>query len=349
VDIKNLILDQLREKRIVRASDIIQLTGLSRVYVHRFFRELLDEGKIVLIGKANQAHYLFAGTDEAEKKVKVYRVHRLLQNINLREDIVLEEIKKGSAIFDEISSNTAGIVAYAFTEMLNNAIEHSKSKAIDILMVKTPEHIRFDVSDRGIGIFKNIVEKKGLNTQLEAIQDLIKGKQTTSLAFHSGEGIYFTSRIADYLDFRSFQKRLIFDNVIDDIFVKDIKRAVSGTKVSFTIRLDLEKTLTDVFNKYSDDSFEFSKTSVKVKLFREGVEYMSRSQARRIAVGLEKFKVVELDFNGVETIGQAFADEIFRVWHAQHPDIRIVPVNAGENVIFMIKHVIPDLQLVNNL
>jgi hypothetical protein len=119
--------------------------------------------------------------------------------------------------------------------------------------------------------------------------------------------------------------------------------------VSFTIRLDLEKTLTDVFNKYSDDSFEFSKTSVKVKLFREGVEYMSRSQARRIAVGLEKFKVVELDFNGVETIGQAFADEIFRVWHAQHPDIRIVPVNAGENVIFMIKHVIPDLQLVNNL
>jgi len=349
VDIKNLIVNQLREKSRIRVSDIIQLTGFSRVYVHRFFSELIDEGKIVLIGKANQAHYLLSDADEAVKKAKIYRVHRILQNINLREDIVLEEIKKKSAIFDEISSNTADIVGYAFTEMLNNAIEHSKSKTIDVLMVKTPEHIRFDVSDRGVGIFKNIVEKKGLNTQLEAIQDLIKGKQTTAPAFHSGEGIYFTSRIADCLDIRSFQKRLIFDNVIDDIFVKDIKRAVSGTKVSFSIRLDLKKTLTDVFNQYSDDSFEFSKTAVKVKLFREGVEYLSRSQSRRIATGLEKFKVVELDFAGIETIGQAFADEIFRVWHSQHPDTRIIPVNTGENVLFMIKHVVPDLQLVNNL
>lgn len=349
MDIKNLIIDQLKEKGIVRVGDIVQLTGFSRVYVHRFFRELLEEGKIVLMGKANQAHYLPTGADEAVKQAKAYRVHRILQNIDLKEDIVMEEIKKESAIFDEISSNTAGIVSYAFTEMLNNAIEHSKSKAIDILMVKTPERIRFDVSDRGVGIFNNIIEKKGLNTPLEAMQDLIKGKQTTAPAFHSGEGIFFTSRIADCLDIRSFQKNLIFDNIVGDIFVKDTKRVLVGTRVSFSIGLDLKKTLTDVFNQYADDSFEFSKTTVKVKLFREGVEYLSRSQARRIAAGLEKFKVVELDFSGVETIGQAFADEIFRVWQTQHSDIRIISVNAGENVLFMVKHVAPDLQLVNNL
>jgi anti-sigma regulatory factor (Ser/Thr protein kinase) len=348
LDIKDIIISQLKEKSMARVSDIVQLTGFSRVYVHRFFRELLDEGSIVLIGKANKAHYLLSGNGEATQRIKECRVHRVLQNIHLREDAVLEGIKTGSGIFDEISSNTAGIVAYVFTEMLNNAIEHSKSKTIDILMIRTPERIWLDIADKGIGIFNNIMQTKGLNTQLEAIQDLIKGKQTTAPDFHSGEGIFFTSKIADYLDIRSSQKRLIFDNIIGDIFVKDIKRAVNGTKVSFSVRPDSKKILSDVFNEYSDDSFEFNKTAVKVKLFRAGVEYLSRSQARRIVAGLEKFKVVELDFTGVETIGQAFADEIFRVWHFQHPDIRIIQRSTGENVLFMIKHVAPDLQLVNN-
>lgn len=133
----------------------------------------------------------------------------------------------------------------------------------------------------------------------------------------------------------------------DDVFLRDVQ-PVRGTKVFFSINLRSKTELGDIFATYTDDSFEFSKTAVKVKLFREGVQYVSRSQARRIVSGLEKFRVIELDFQGLETVGQGFADEIFRVWQARHPDIRIVPRNARETLLFMIRHVAPGLQLVYN-
>lgn len=65
--------------------------------------------------------------------------------------------------------------------------------------------------------------------------------------------------------------------------------------------------------------------------------YVSRSQARALLVGLEKFKKVMLDFSGVKEVGQAFADEIFRVFNLAHPEVEVEYQNANEAVEFMIK------------
>ncbi|MFH0834705.1 MAG: STAS-like domain-containing protein, partial [Patescibacteria group bacterium] len=65
--------------------------------------------------------------------------------------------------------------------------------------------------------------------------------------------------------------------------------------------------------------------------------HISRSQARRVLAGLEKFKVIVFDFDKVPMIGQAFADEIFRVFHDKHPQIRLETANMNEGVEFMIK------------
>jgi STAS-like domain of unknown function (DUF4325) len=205
-------------------------------------------------------------------------------------------------------------------------------------MTRTPSEVRFVVSDRGVGIFQNIMQKKELRDHLEAVQDLLKGKQTTAPEFHSGEGIFFTSKVADSLIIRSSEKKLVFDNRNEDVYVAD-GRPVTGTKVTFSIDVRSERVLDDVFRNYTDDSLEFSKTSVLVKLYRAGVEYVSRSQARRIVSGLETFKTVELDFTGVNTIGQGFADEIFRVWQSHHSGTKVVARNANPNVLFMIRHV----------
>ena len=75
---------------------------------------------------------------------------------------------------------------------------------------------------------------------------------------------------------------------------------------------------------------------MNIKLYKMDSEYISRSQARRILSGLYKFKTVILDFKGVETVGQGFADEVFRVWKLNYPDISIIPNNANENINFMI-------------
>jgi hypothetical protein len=94
-----------------------------------------------------------------------------------------------------------------------------------------------------------------------------------------------------------------------------------------------------VFADYAGEEYEFAKTLVTVELFKTKGDYVSRSQARRLLVGLEKFKTVVLDFKGLQTVGQAFADEVFRVWQKAHPDIRIDVRNANENVRIMIQHV----------
>lgn len=336
MDIHKLILDMLDKKGEVKASEIVKATGFSRAYINRFFQKLRDEGKIILLGKANKARYVLATEQEVMRaKRDILNITRVLQNKNIFEDIVLRDIKEKTGIFLRISKNVSNILDYAFSEMLNNAIEHSQSKEIKITMQKEKNSILFEVIDKGIGIFNNIMQKRNLHSEMEAIQDLLKGKQSTAPQVHSGEGIFFTSKAAEILIIQSSHKKLIFNNLLQDIFIKDIKNII-GTKITFSISINSKKQLDYIFKQYTDDSFEFNKTRVTVRLYKMGSEYISRSQARRILSGLDKFKTIILDFKDVETIGQGFADEIFRVWKSQRPNISIISQNSNENINFMI-------------
>lgn len=84
----------------------------------------------------------------------------------------------------------------------------------------------------------------------------------------------------------------------------------------------------------------FYKTKISVKLLEsDGVILVSRSQAKRLYRGFEKFSEVVLDFAGVTEIGQGFADELFRVFTNKNPAVRLVPINCRANVKKMILHV----------
>jgi len=48
---------------------------------------------------------------------------------------------------------------------------------------------------------------------------------------------------------------------------------------------------------------------------------------------------LSVDFNGVNSIGQGFADQIFRVFQQQHPDIEIESINTTDGIEAMILHV----------
>ncbi|MCK5413625.1 MAG: DUF4325 domain-containing protein [Candidatus Pacebacteria bacterium] len=339
MQIKTLILEQLNKKDSIKVSDIVKKTNFSRVYVSRILKELREDGKIVLIGKSNQARYVKAEKKRILKEIKkIKKIKKNYLNIGLSEDFIFNEVKKNSGILFDIKKDLFVIINYAFTEMLNNAIDHSRSEEIEINIEKNGD-IKFSIIDKGIGIFNNIMKKKNLANQMEAIQDLLKGKQTTDPEKHSGEGVFFTSKIADNFIIESSNKRLIFNNNIEDVFVEDIKR-VDGTRVVFIINAQSNKKLEDVFREYTGENFEFSKTRVDVRLYKMGSIYISRSQAKRVMNALGSFKHVILDFKHIKTVGQAFADEIFRVWQNNHPDIHIKAVNTTENIDFMIKRAI---------
>ena len=337
MNIESLILKKLRENEKIKAADIVKATGFSRAYVNRFFQKLKDEGKIVLMGKANKACYISVDKKTVLRtKNSILSVRKILQNKNLSEDLVLDEIKRDTGIFFGLPKNISAIVDYAFSEILNNAIEHSKSPKIEIQMQRNAAGVVFDVRDWGVGIFNNIKKKKKLKNEFEAIQDLLKGKQTTSPKKHTGEGIFFTSKVGDMLTIQSSRKKLIFNNILDDIFIKEAKKTI-GTKVNFRVVLKSKRNLSGVFRKYSDKAFSFAKTETKVSLYKIDTDFISRSQARRIVSGLDKFKKIVLDFKEVETVGQAFADEVFRVWQKLHLGIKIEYRNANKNIEFMIK------------
>ncbi len=66
---------------------------------------------------------------------------------------------------------------------------------------------------------------------------------------------------------------------------------------------------------------------------------ISRSQAKRVAERFEKFSEVELDFSGIDSVGQAFSDELFRVWPLSNSKTNLHILNANEYVLSMFNHV----------
>lgn len=333
---RQTILKELSSRGEVNSRTIVRKTGVSRTYVHRILQNLEQEGVLRLIGKANRARYVSADPESIRTALASELIFRTtLRNEDLEEDSILNRIKTETGITLGVPSNITRIVDYSFTEMLNNAIDHSRSATIEVRMVRSPSSLSFTVLDHGVGIFRNIMQTRNLRNEQEAIQDLLKGKLTTMPERHSGEGIFFTSRVADGFVIRSSDRKLLFDNLLPDVFLRTVKTR-KGTQVDFWISMESRRDLTAVFREFTGEKMTLDKTRVVIALFKAGSGYVSRSQARRILTGLDDFREVILDFAHVELVGQAFADEVFRVWQSHHPGALIRFTNASPDVHFMI-------------
>ncbi|HEX8974782.1 MAG TPA: STAS-like domain-containing protein [Patescibacteria group bacterium] len=75
-----------------------------------------------------------------------------------------------------------------------------------------------------------------------------------------------------------------------------------------------------------------------IKLAKLNISGYARSEARKILADIGDKKII-LDFDKIPMLGQAFADEIFRVYKIKHPDIEIVSINMNDAVKFMIGRV----------
>jgi len=177
----------------------------------------------------------------------------------------------------------------------------------------------------------------------EAILELAKGKLTTSPQNHSGEGIFFTSRLVDAFEIESGHLHFRHDRGSFD-FLTERSADAQGTRVLMRLANDSPRAMQSVFDEFSDhDEYSFDKTVVPVRLAQhEGEKLVSRSQAKRVAHRFERFKRVVLDFEGVAEIGQAFADELFRVFAAGHPNVRLTPINMSSAVANMVRRALSD-------
>lgn len=239
-------------------------------------------------------------------------------------------------IFNDLEAELQKICDFGFTEMLNNAIDHSGGTEAEILVSRHEDSLTISIKDNGEGIFNHIARILGLNDPRQSILELSKGKLTTDPDHHSGQGIFFTSRVFDYFFIISCDLTFTHRDGQKNDFILPNEELETGTSVLMKIALTSTKNLKAVFDSFTggeEESFAFSKTIVPVQLaVSEGERLVSRSQAKRILNRFEKFSTVVLDFEGVDTIGQAFADEVFRVFARKHPEIELHPIHITEDV-----------------
>ena len=183
-----------------------------------------------------------------------------------------------------------------------------------------------------------------LEDERHAVLELAKGKVTTDPAHHTGEGIFFTSRMFDHFTIFSGTGSFTHTHGEAEDWIFDNHASQEGTAVLMDLKHKTSRTTKEVFDRFtSGEEYTFTKTVVPVRLAKYGEEQLiSRSQAKRLVARIDRFKVVVFEFAGVDMIGQAFADEVFRGFAQAHPDMELYATQVHMPVEHMIRRVAGD-------
>lgn len=341
-EIRAFVLDQIA----AHPRDIVPMTarqfGITRNTANRYVRKLVSEGLLNSSGETKARKY--------DIRDFLDYTHEFLSNSNIKEDVVWREYLL--PLMGGVRPSVLDITQYGVTEMVNNVIDHSESDKYIIQCRRNIKDMTIIINDSGIGIFNKIQRRCGLDDPRHALLELSKGKLTTDPQNHTGEGIFFTSRM--FHEFTIYSGNLYYRRTMEEdddwlIEVEKLEQYVQGTDIRLRINMNAPYTSAEVFKKYEDDDFGFARTHVPIRLAKyDNEQLLSRSQARRVLARFEKFSEVILDFKEVPRIGQAFADEIFRVYKGEHPEIQIYAVRAAPEVQQMIDHAMATARMEGN-
>jgi len=234
------------------------------------------------------------------------------------------------------------MVQHAFCELLNNAIDHSGGSHVTVSLRQTTNQVQLLVSDNGLGLFQRIAETFAIASPALAMLELSKGKLTSQPHRHTGQGLFFTSRLADVFDLRANETAFQQRGWDGQGWQPQRGLKQPGTSVYAAFALDTTRTLDEVRQAWSLDGLgvDFERTSVPLRLITSSIEGLeSRAQARRVRARLGEFRSADVDFSGVPVIGHAFADELFRVLAPSQPGLELVPVNMTPAVAALVASV----------
>ncbi len=238
----------------------------------------------------------------------------------------------------ELPANVVRMAQHAFTELLNNAIDHSGGSSVTVSMRQTPMQLQLLISDDGCGVFQRIEQSFQINDPALAMLELSKGKLTSAPDRHSGHGLFFTSRLADVFDLHANQAAFQSRAWEARRWRSGKPNAAStraGTSVYLAITLDTPRTLDAVLRAHSTDAagYAFERTSVPLHLIAGSSQALaSRADAKRVAARLANFRAAEIDFEGISDIGHGFADELFRVFQRENPTLQLMPLHMAPQV-----------------
>ena len=326
-DIRRFILSDVEQHPKDVSARTAERFRITRQAVNKHLKKLVIEKALTPEGKTRYRSYRLAALSEWRH---LYHIAPGLEEDQAwTRDVALA--------LGNLPQNVLDIWHFCFTEMFNNAIDHSGGSTIFVKVARTAANAQMLLMDDGIGIFKKIQLAMNLLDERHAILELAKGKLTTDPEKHTGQGIFFTSRLLDSFDILSGGVFYTHTFGSEEDWILE-RPEDTGTAVFMKLNNHSSRTCKGIFEQYSSgEDYGFTKTVVPVKLAQYGEDKLiSRSQAKRLVARVDQFKTVFFDFEGVETIGQAFADEIFRVFARSHPEIEVIAVKANPEVQGMI-------------
>ncbi len=319
------ILEKIKQKKPGLAKAVAEEFSVDQGTVYRHISRLVHEG---IITRTKRDEY------ELIKTEYIYSLSRKAGDLDTDtlayDRCLLPHIK-------DYPVNVRDIWAYSFSEMINNVMDHSMAEHVNVIVTQDYLDTQTILVDDGVGIFEKIRDHFNFPSLDDAIQELFKGKLTTDEQNHSGEGIFFTSKLMDVFYIISDGK-VFTSNRYDASMTYDLPEVTKGTGILMRLSNFSMKYSQEIFDLYSDPDGGFTKTHIPLKNMFDSAP-VSRSQAKRVCNRLNSFQEVEFDFDGISWIGQGFAHQVFVVFQNEHPDVKLIPVNMNEDVEKMYKHV----------
>ena len=321
------ILEKVSQGESSLTKTVSDTFGINQNTVHSYVNELVENkvirrvkrGQYELVSREYEYH-LRRSKGDLDTDTAAYRQYLL-------------------PLLADYAQSVRDIWSYAFSEMFNNAMDHSQAENVLIRISQNHMSTTVYLLDDGVGIFEKIKAYFGFEDLDEAISELFKGKLTTDAKNHSGEGIFFSSKVMDLFAIVSSGK-VFTCNKYDASSLADAPwNPPKGTCVIMSLSNYSHKQVKEVFDQYADTDCGFTRTKVPIKNMFDSAP-VSRSQAKRVSFRLEKFKEAEIDFSEIEWMGQGFAHQLFVVFQNEHPQLRLIPTNMSPSVEKMYKHVL---------
>jgi len=310
------------------ASHIEERTGASRRSALSALRRLVDGQWLTRSGNDRRPVYSPGALRQVARSYTLY---------GLQEDLPWQ---RDFAPHFALPAHVSRMIRHGFTELVNNAADHSGGSSVTVSLRQTPSHVQLLVSDDGCGVFDKICRAFDIEDAQHAMLELSKGRLTSQPQAHTGRGLFFSSQLADVFDIHAngtaFQRRA-WESAG---WRPGRPMPRQGSSIYMAIALDTQRTLDQVMGAWSLDGsgVEFDQTEISLQLLAgPGQPLDSRAQARRVAARLATFRCAEINFSGVEDVGHGFIDELFRVFARANPGVELRPTHTSPRIAALIK------------
>ncbi len=324
-EIRNFILDRLEDRPEGISRQVQDRFGMTRQSVHAHLRSLEEEGLIEGTGRTRARQW--------RAKVLQQRRFNLPVAMGPAEDELWRDLM--APRLGPLPDNLREICQFGLGELLANALEHSGAQGLLAGFQRTGARLRFVVRDDGEGVFRKLRRYLDLSDDRHVLLELAKGRLSSDPNRHPGQGLFFTARAFDGFALESDGLRFVHRPGVDSWWLEEDVETRPGTRVLLELNLFGERRLEETFARFRTQGGgpAFTRTRVPLALARYGDENLStRSQARRVAARLDRFREVWLDFRDVPAIGPAFADELFRNWARRHPEVELRWIKTAPEV-----------------